>query len=417
MESPRDLQSLFARANSGDAAAQYAFAAALSRLGRRDEAQRWLNSAAENGCGDAIYTLATRLLFKSENAEEAAAKLSKAKASGSTDAARLLGVMQALGLGVTQDEARSISDLLNLAKAGEASALREIACILALRDVGDAAISSLIEKAASVDPVAAAFALARAQEGRAVAGDPSAHAAVLRRFGYPRAAALTKDVKQNVAQSGVAIDWDAIKSDLSLTPHLSSPQQRLSSSPDVVIFRQAAPPEVCEYVIAHSASRLGPSLVYDPQEARMVRDPLRTSATASLSPIDLDLAMIALNRLMCAAAGCEEANGEFLSVLNYAPGQQYRPHFDCIPPGPDFDRSGQRAKTALLFLNDDYGGGETHFTEIDLKVRGRRGDILVFSNLDASGAVDRTARHAGLPVTSGAKWLASKWFRTKKFHF
>jgi hypothetical protein len=184
-----------------------------------------------------------------------------------------------------------------------------------------------------------------------------------------------------------------------------------------VIFRDAVPPEICEYVIAHSASRLGPSLVYDPREARMVRDPLRTSATASLSPIDLDLALLALNRFIAKAVDCDEANGEFLSVLSYAPGQQYRPHFDCIPPGPDFEKNGQRIKTALLFLNEDYVGGETQFTEIDLKVRGRCGDLLVFSNLTPEGEVDLAARHAGLPVISGAKWLGSKWFRTKKFQF
>lgn len=417
MERPYDLPSLTARAATGDADAQYALAAALSRSGRRDEAEKWLNSAAENGCADALYTLATRLLYSSDHAAEAAAKLMHASEGGSAVAARLLGVLCALGVGLPKDEAQALNDLMALARLGEMSATREIACLLALRDIDDPDIGALAGLSSGADPVAAAFALVRASAGREVSGDPAIPSALLHRLRYPRAASLPLAQPAANRSSGAPPDWDSIAATVTLTPGFSARAERLAVSPDVVIYPQAVAPEICEYVIAHSASRLGPSLVYDPVEARMMRDPLRTSATASLSPIDLDLALIALNRLIARAAGCDEENGEFLSVLHYAPGQQYRPHLDCIPPGPDFDKSGQRAKTALLFLNDDYEGGETRFTEVGLNVRGRRGDILVFSNLTEGGEIDRAARHAGLPVTSGAKWIASKWFRTKKFHF
>ncbi len=417
MEGPHDIQSLAARANSGDARAQYALAAALSRGGRRDEADVWLNLSADNGCADALYTMATRLLYKSENADEATSKLQRAKAGGSAAAARLLGVLGAIGVGAPKDECLALSDLLELAKGGDAGAAREIACVLALRDADDPNIDALIAKSGSVDPVAAAFALVRASACRRIDGDASRFSALLHRLGYPRAGNVSHAASSITQTPEIPPDWEKVAAALSLSPVMTAPPERIALSPDVVVHRQAVAPEICEYVIAHAASRLGPSLVYDPVEARMMRDPLRTSATASLSPIDLDLALIALNRLIADAAGCADENGEFLSVLSYTPGQQYRPHFDCIPPGPDFDVNGQRAKTALLFLNDDFDGGETHFTEIDLKVRGQRGDILVFSNLTPDGEIDRGARHAGLPVASGVKWIASKWFRTKKFHF
>lgn len=416
MASPQDVQSLTARANAGDAQAQYALAAALSRTDRRDEAERWLSSAAEGGCADALYTIATRQLYSSENAAAATEKLRRAKAGGSAAAARLLGVLSAIGVGMPKDERGALSDLLALAKGGDAGAAREVACILALRDIDDPNIAALLTNSGSVDPVAAAFGLVRAGAGRGVSGEIASFSALLRRLGYPRAENVSVATPPATRGNGAA-DWENIAAAISLSPNLATRAERVAASPDVVVFRRAVAPEICEYVIAHSASRLGPSLVYNPIEARMIRDPLRTSATASLSPIDLDLALIAINRLLASAAGCAEENGEFLSVLHYAPGQQYRPHFDCIPPGPDLDRNGQRARTALLFLNDDYEGGETQFTEIDLKVRGKRGDILVFSNLSPDGEVDRAARHAGLAVTRGAKWIASKWFRTKKFQF
>jgi len=416
MENSSDATSLTARANAGDAGAQYALAAELSRAGRRDEAERWLKLSAENGFANALYTIATQLLNKSENAESAAKLLERAKERGSAAAARLLGVLSAIGAGMPKDDGRALVDVLEIARGGDASAAREIACVLALRDIDDPNIASLLVASGLRDPVAAAFSLVRAKAGRRIEGDLALYSTLLQRLGYPRAGIVSAPPLPPAA-GVVAPDWEAIARALSLSPKVKTQPEKLAASPEVVLHRQAVAPEICEYVIAHAASRLGPSLVYDPTQTRMIRDPLRTSATASLSPIDLDLALIALNRLISEVVGCAEENGEFLSILSYTSGQQYRPHLDCIPPGPDFDASGQRVKTALLFLNDDFEGGETHFTEIDLKVRGRRGDILVFSNVKEDGMIDPAARHAGLPVKGGMKWIASKWFREKKFHF
>ena len=72
---------------------------------------------------------------------------------------------------------------------------------------------------------------------------------------------------------------------------------------------------------------------------------------------------------------------------------------------------GQRTETFLIYLNDDYSGGETHFPELGLSHVGARGDALVFSNVDAAGKPDDATRHAGLPPTSGEKWLFSQWIR------
>ena len=42
-------------------------------------------------------------------------------------------------------------------------------------------------------------------------------------------------------------------------------------------------------------------------------------------------------------------------------------------------------------------------------MRGAIGDMLVFPNLGADGQRDDRMLHAGLPVTRGEKWLASRW--------
>ena len=67
--------------------------------------------------------------------------------------------------------------------------------------------------------------------------------------------------------------------------------------------------------------------------------------------------------------------------------------------------------TALIWLNDDYEGGETDFPDVGVRVKGAVGDMLLFHNVTGEGLPDPRMIHAGLPVTSGVKWMASRWIR------
>ena len=186
--------------------------------------------------------------------------------------------------------------------------------------------------------------------------------------------------------------------------------ERLSSSPDVRLFPALFTAEECDFLIERAAPSLRPSLVVDPQTGQQVPNPVRTSDAVAFPLIAESPAIHALCRRLAAASGTHVKQGEPLQVLRYRPGQEYRPHFDAI------DQAGnQRAMTFLVYLNDDYGGGETEFLSAGLKVRGTKGDGLLFRNVDPSGAPDRSAQHAGLPVTAGEKYLASRWIRERRF--
>jgi prolyl 4-hydroxylase len=69
----------------------------------------------------------------------------------------------------------------------------------------------------------------------------------------------------------------------------------------------------------------------------------------------------------------------------------------------------QRILTALIYLTEDYEGGETKFLRTGLSFRGRTGDLLLFRNVMADGRPDLMTEHAGLPVTKGRKMIASRW--------
>jgi prolyl 4-hydroxylase len=180
--------------------------------------------------------------------------------------------------------------------------------------------------------------------------------------------------------------------------------------PRLTLFRNFLSPDECAHVMGAVADIVEPSYVVDPRTGQMRADPIRTSSGAVVGPTRETLVIGAINRRIAAISETPVAHGEPLSVLHYRVGEQYRPHLDALPPG-----FSQRVATVIVYLNDGYGGGETHFPHSDVKIAGRRGDALLFRNILPSGAVDRQAVHAGMPVTTGSKWVATRWIRASRY--
>ncbi|MES2905366.1 MAG: 2OG-Fe(II) oxygenase [Pseudomonadota bacterium] len=181
----------------------------------------------------------------------------------------------------------------------------------------------------------------------------------------------------------------------------------LSKDPHVEVVAGLFNAAECRYLQLLADPWLEPAMMYS-TTGEGVRDPHRDSDNMVITPMAEDLIVQSVNRTIAAASGTEFFWGEPLHILRYRPGQQYRPHHDAHAFAPVERR---RFATALLYLNDTYEGGETNFPELGITVRGQVGDLLIFHNLDAEGMPDPRMIHAGLPVTSGEKWLATRWIR------
>lgn len=185
----------------------------------------------------------------------------------------------------------------------------------------------------------------------------------------------------------------------------------LSASPEVTRFPGLFTPEECGYLAGAAAPMLKPSVVVDPRSGRQMPHPVRTSDGAVFAWLVANPAVHALNRRIAAASGTRVEQGEPLQVLRYRPGQQYRSHLDAVP-GPGGNR---RILTLIVYLNDGYKGGETQFAKTGLSVRGRMGDGLLFRNTLPDGRADPMSEHAGLPVTTGTKLIATRWIWERDF--
>ena len=144
-------------------------------------------------------------------------------------------------------------------------------------------------------------------------------------------------------------------------------------------------------------------------EARF--DEVRDADSSAIPHLAEDMIVQRINRCIAAATGTKTEWAEPLNLLRYKPGQQYKPHHD----GHGADNTSVRVATALIWLNDQFEGGETDFPKINVRIRGSVGDMLVFKNIRDDGSSDERMIHAGLPVTEGVKWMASRWIRTANY--
>jgi prolyl 4-hydroxylase len=183
----------------------------------------------------------------------------------------------------------------------------------------------------------------------------------------------------------------------------------LSERPDVRRVPRLFTAAECDYLRRIAEPEYRPSVVNDAM-GREVRDPIRTSDGATLHWLIEDPAVHALNRRLAAASGTDFEQGEATLILRYKGGQEYKPHFDFVRSSDN-----QRFMTVLVYLNHDYKGGETVFPEVGLKVQGRKGDALIFTSALPDRSVDPLSKHAGMPVSGGAKYLCTKWIREKRW--
>lgn len=186
--------------------------------------------------------------------------------------------------------------------------------------------------------------------------------------------------------------------------------QIFSRTPHALVFKSFLSAEECAHVARAGQDILAPSTIFDPVSGRQKPHPIRTSSGASIGPTRESLPLQAIQRRIAAVTGIPLAHGEPFSLLHYAPGQEYRLHLDSLPPPCN-----QRIATMIIYLNQGYIGGETYFEHSQKCFSAEIGDALFFHNTTPEGLPEICSRHAGLPVRSGVKWIATRWLREAPF--
>jgi prolyl 4-hydroxylase len=174
--------------------------------------------------------------------------------------------------------------------------------------------------------------------------------------------------------------------------------------------------EECAWLINAARERRAPAAVYAREREGAEQVSVRTNSVADFALLDMDVVFAVLRRRIANTIGLPLEHFELPTLLHYAPGQRFAPHCDFLDarfPGPaaDLRERGQRVLTFLVYLNEDFEGGETDFPRLGYRFKGKTGDAIMFANVDARFQPDFNTRHAGLAPTSGEKWLLSQWVR------
>lgn len=145
------------------------------------------------------------------------------------------------------------------------------------------------------------------------------------------------------------------------------------------------------------------------------QDPnFRTSESCDLDRWSPDVQPI--DERMAALLGIPPENGETMQGQRYAPGQQFRAHYDWFNEAQDYwpamkASGGQRTWTAMIYLNDVEEGGATWFPQAGVRVAPKRGLLLAWNNMKPDGSPNTGTLHEGTPVVKGVKYIITKWFR------
>ncbi|XP_016955280.1 prolyl 4-hydroxylase subunit alpha-1 [Drosophila biarmipes] len=128
---------------------------------------------------------------------------------------------------------------------------------------------------------------------------------------------------------------------------------------------------------------------------------------------------LSINRRIADMSGLNMRENMGLYLTNYGLGGHFGKHVDYVELAkrpPDFfsDLGGDRIATALLYATDVPLGGTTVFTKLKLYIEPKKGNALIWFNLNNAGDPDPLTEHSVCPVVMGSRWTISKWIHERQ---
>lgn len=224
-------------------------------------------------------------------------------------------------------------------------------------------------------------------------------------------------------KSGPASLWQQLGRSIDINKWLNLPAGNLlSESPMVVSFSDFLTPDLCQFFMVQARQNLQPAWHADPANMRNPNALVASNSISQIGLADNEFIHLLVQERMSRACGMPQDQMEGMSILHYLPGQEFSSHGDFFDPADSLGQQeitslGQRNITFLIYLNDDYEGGETHFTELDIMHKGKAGEALYFVNVLPDGSGDQRTLHAGKTPATGEKWLLSQYIRDRSLNF
>ena len=213
--------------------------------------------------------------------------------------------------------------------------------------------------------------------------------------------------------------WRRLRDSIDIDAWLSAPERRvLCDVPRVRAVDGFASPAVCTWLMDKARGSLRPSMMFDGQKSTFLAT--RTCSDFVFDIMVAGLVLVLVRARIAAVTKLPVPAMEPPQIFHYAVGQEIKPHYDYLYDGKSgYGREGayqgDRIATFLLYLNDDYEGGELDFPRVGVRHRGRQGDGVYFAHVDGDGKPEKLSLHAALPIVTGEKFILSQWIHDRPF--
>lgn len=182
-------------------------------------------------------------------------------------------------------------------------------------------------------------------------------------------------------------------------------------------------PKECDIIIELGKARgveTSPVLSYGTESTTQINDKYRNSKHTWFNDNDHPI-IKEIAEYTSKISGLPLENQEATQVAYYNAGGKFDAHYDaCVYEDKSFcdkinNNAGQRKMTLLIYLNDDFEGGETEFTVLNLKIKPKKGKGILFYDTDDNQEIIKESMHKGNEIIKGEKWICTKWVHFKKF--
>ena len=176
-------------------------------------------------------------------------------------------------------------------------------------------------------------------------------------------------------------------------------------------------PELCAWLVSRGKENLRPSMMFDGQKTVFLA--IRNCSDFAFTVVDGGVVLLLLRIRISLLTGLKPEQMEPPQIFHYALGQEIKAHYDSLydrehPYGRDGTYQDDRLATFLMYLNDDYEGGDLDFVKVGFSYKGKTGDGLFFASM-REGKPDPQSLHGARPVTKGEKYIFSQWIHDRPF--
>jgi prolyl 4-hydroxylase len=190
-------------------------------------------------------------------------------------------------------------------------------------------------------------------------------------------------------------------------------KEELHKQPNICYYHGVFDGNECDFIIEESerTGRYERSMIYNTETQLSESTEMRTSTSFVDKENKFDKIKVkAYEIIKEKLPNISIKHIEQAQIQKYENTQYVKNHVDYFNINGKKITDSDKIATLIVYLNDDFGGGETLFNHFNIKINPIKGSALFFQ-YNYNDYLNEKSRHEGLPVIEGTKYIITFWVR------